>query len=425
MDAAQVLAHLQGLDLLESCDPAGLARLAAKGTQLTYAAGDQVWDEGDTSGAFQMLVEGRIEWSRTVGGQRVVLAIHEPVTYSGAIGALSQVPMTLGARALDDVRMVCFPARAFRALCVEDEELLARVVRLAATVSSANEGALRQRERLASLGTMAAGLAHEIGNPAAAALNATRSLEAVIESLAPEPLVGTTTPLHSDALARADAEEALADALERTGVAEAYALAAALADSGLTADVLERVDPADLPTAVAGTQARALVGDLRESLARIVHLTAVMSDFSHLDQAPDAEVDVLAGVRAAAEVTQARVTLVGDGLPRIAAHPSELNQAWAALLANATAADPGATIEVRAVLDDAHVRVEVVDHGPGMEPGVLARATEPFFTTRDGASGLGLDRARRIVEDRHGGRLELRSRPGVGTTAVVLLPVPV
>ncbi len=183
MGRAYVLDRLREIKLFREVAESLLDEFAREASELRYAAGDELWGEGDAQPYFMVLAEGGIEWWRTMGGERFVLSVHRPPTFSGAITSLTRRPVQVGARAVDDTRIIAFPAAAFRRLCRQDEDLLSRVVALVADVSSGAEAALRQRDRMASVGTLAAGLSHEINNPAAAALRQVDALRAVLGGL--------------------------------------------------------------------------------------------------------------------------------------------------------------------------------------------------------------------------------------------------
>lgn len=415
---ADVLAVLHQLSLLEGVDPDALAVFAAQAEPVTYAAGEDLWPQGMPQGYFQVLCEGQVEWARDLGGDRVVLAQHRAVTYFGAISALSRIPAKVSARALEDCVVLRFPAAAFRALCLADEELLSRMVRLTGEVVSVNEGAMRERDRLASIGTLAAGLAHEINNPAAAALRQVGALrEALGASVVPAPAaVAPAGPL-----GLADREEELAAWLGTAGVADAWSLASVLADAGADVAWCEQVGAEAIPAATAALLARGLLDELDDALGRIVHLVSTMRDYANLDRTPEQDVDVAAGLQAAALIVGIEVALTVDSeVPRIAAYPGELSQLWTELLRNASEAGPGAVeVTVRPSRDGVHV--VLADRGPGIPDANLARVWEPFFSTKPGSTGLGLDLARRVVAG-HRGRILLGEREGGGTVVTVELP---
>ena len=434
MGRAYVLDRLREIRLFHEVPEPLLAEFAGQASELRYAAGEELWGEGDAQPDFHVLVEGGIEWWRTIGGERVVLSVHRPPTFSGAITSLTQRVVQVGGRAIDDTRVISFPGAAFRRLCRQDEDLLARVVALVADVASGNEAMLRQRDRLASVGTLAAGLSHEINNPAAAALRQVAALRGTLGGLL-DGSAGVAAALPGragDPLEAADREEALGAWCEERGIADPWGTAAALAEAGADVAWAERVGPEHLPAVATALAAGGLLDELDDALRRIVSLTATMRDYAHLDQVPEAEVDVTEGVETSLNLLggllEGTSTVVNRAWARttpITAYPGELNEVWTALLRNAVEAAPGGIVEVRGEpLDGGGIRVTIADEGPGVAPELQDRIWDPFFSTKDGASGLGLDLARRTVVGRHHGRIALEPRGDGRPGSVVSVELP-
>jgi len=311
------------------------------------------------------------------------------------------------------------------------------------------ETVARQKEALVALGTLAAGFAHEINNPAAAATRAVDDLAAACEtalgsvewlaSTAMTPAQFTALgalrrevahePAPADLLALADREEDLASWLADRGVARGWVLAETLAASGADVDWCERVagvvgagtlQPA-LEWVTSTLSATSLLAEARESTRRISDLVTAVKSYTQLDRASTQATDVAEGLESTLVVLAHRippgVAVVrdyGPGLPRIEAAAGELNQVWTHLVTNALDAMGGSgTLRVTTRADRHGVVVEVGDTGTGMSPEVQQHAFDPFFTTKGvgEGTGLGLDISRRIVE-RHHGDIGIDSRPG-------------
>jgi signal transduction histidine kinase len=336
-----------------------------------------------------------------------------------------------------------------------------QIFRFAATKMRNIEGYSQQREKLASLGTMAAGLAHELNNPASAAQRAAAHLTEVTDK-AQALLCLLSISLNRDqwrelALASQDATERLAraapiDHIERSDRAENIAnwldarrvpaswnLAPTFVSAGVDVPWLEAL-ATKLPApshadALSWLESRLnlklLLGEVEQSTGRISELVKAMKSYSYMGQASMQEIDVHEGI-------ESTLTMLGHKLknmkvlrefdrsiPRVLAYGSELNQVWTNLIDNAIDAVNGTgKICISTCREDNQLVVEIVDNGAGIPTDVQAHMFEPFFTTKGvgAGTGLGLIISNRIVADRHGGEIEFESKPGE-TRFKVRLPV--
>jgi signal transduction histidine kinase len=364
--------------------------------------------------------------------------LHTAPTYFGAITMLSGGMQSGEARAVEPSRVIFIDAESFFELLRSEPAFAREVFSRYAPVVQRLEALRSQQEKLVALGGLAAGLAHELNNPAAAVRRSAAELATALGVLlgGPEPrervraLARTAPPASpdTDPLAFADREEAW---LERVGH-EAWATAAQLAGTG--------ADPAALPDGTTAAEAtwlaaalgaRALAAEIDEAASRISALVAAVKDYTQLDRTPEQDVDVHAGLESTLTMLRHRIAkgdvrLVREydrGAARVTARASELNQVWTNLIVNALdALDGSGTLTVRTRGDGDAVHVEVADDGPGVPEELRTRIFEPFFTTKDvGAGmGIGLDLSFRIVLA-HGGALRLRDdRPGETVFAVRL-----
>jgi signal transduction histidine kinase len=326
------------------------------------------------------------------------------------------------------------------------------------------ESTVRQRDALVTLGTLAAGLAHEINNPAAAASRTVDDLgqccDALLEALtrlahdeitaaqfsALDDLRRTTVPpVAVDALTLSDRESDLALWLEGHGVPDAWGIAGSLVAGGVDVAWCERAQAAlgdgamapGLAWVSATMASKTLLSELKDAVQRISELVAAVRSYSQMDRASAQRIDVRDGLESTLTMLghklKGGISVVREyaDLPQIDAYAGELNQVWTNLIDNAVDAMAGqGTLTLRTRAEGEWVIVEIADTGPGMPPEVVARAFEPFFTTKDvgKGTGLGLDIARRIVVERHGGLIDIDSpahegADGKGTVMRVSLPL--
>ncbi len=325
------------------------------------------------------------------------------------------------------------------------------------------EVTVRQNEKLATLGRLSAGLAHELNNPTAAVQRAAGQLSdawrrgraeavlagvglddgerAVVEEYLRRLTDSLVHPPRLDPLERSDREEALAGALEGLEVSDPWEHAPRLASQGMTPDDVDRLRARLRPEVLVGTlvalassyEEASLLQTLEEGAARIVGLVGALRTYSNLDRAPLQSTDLHAGLDSTLAVLRGRLhdgivvhrRYAGD-LPRVEGYPGQLNQVWTNVLDNAIdAVDDHGTIEVVTRRDGPdRVVVEVTDDGPGIPDDLLPHVFDPFVTTKPPGqgTGLGLNIAHGIVVGRHGGELTVTSEPG-RTTFTVRLPV--
>lgn len=452
--------ELRGLNLFAGLTDEQLDDLASDGEFAPFAEGDVLFTEAEPALHWWVLIDGSIDLLRHVGREDTVVArMDMPGRWAGGFRAWDEGGSYLATgRGAERGTVFRLPAEALRDRFAQWFPFGAHLIGGVYHTARSIESTARQRSALITLGTLAAGLAHELNNPAAAAARAAAALEtasrSVLDALGwlsgndiSASQFGSLDALRSglqpvptlDALDRADREDALLDWLRGRGIGSAWQLAnrlaAAGADPSFCAQVEAVLPGADLEPGlhwVASTaEVRQLLGEVRESTHRISELVSAMRSYSQLDRASRQRLRVTEGLDSTLVMLGHKLGDVvversyAADLPEIEGYPGELNQVWTNLIDNALdSMDGQGTLRVIAAADDRQVRVVVGDTGPGMPAEVAARAFEAFFTTKDvgRGTGLGLDIARRIVVERHGGTIEIASVPG-DTTVTVRLPL--
>lgn len=346
-------------------------------------------------------------------------------------------------------RVLRVPAEVLRDLTDAWFSLGGHLIRGVFSTVRSVESTMRQREALVRLGILSAGLAHELNNPAAAAGRAAHALDAACQTLlsslnrlaqdditaaqlrALDELRREIRPrsVAVDALAMADQEDVLSTWLADQDVEREWVIGPALAAAGVDVAWCERAAEVlggaalgpGLEWVATTFSVTTLVDEVKESTRRVSDLVATVRSYSQMDRASMQRTDVTEGLESTLAMLGHKlrdgVTVVRDyaELPRIDAYAGELNQVWTNLIDNAVdAMDGRGTLRVTARVEEDMIVVEIGDTGPGIAPDVAARAFEAFYTTKDvgKGTGLGLDIARRIVEERHAGTISIDSRPG-------------
>jgi signal transduction histidine kinase len=462
-------AELKTLFLFEALSDDQLAWLCRQGSVQEYAAGTTVLVEGDPAEAFFVLLSGTMTLSRRVQQDDVELVrTDQRGVYMGATQAYlrdADVPRTYTAtgRAISDCTFFVLPAADFGTMIREWFPMAIHLLEGLFLGMRNSQALVGERERLTALGSLAAGLMHELNNPAAAAVRATAALRQRVAGMRhklgmlaggriPPAQMQALVELQERVIERAakapkltaieasDREDELSDWLDGHGTAGGWDLAPVMAQGGIDLECLENiadsVDPGLLDQALHwlgyALETEQLMSDIEDASARISSLVFAAKQYSQLDRASHQWVDVHDGLDSTLVMLSHKigpeVSVVKEydrTLPQIPAHPGELNQVWTNLIDNAVQAmDYRGTLTVRTSRDHERVLVEICDTGPGVPAELRRRVFEPFFTTKPvgEGTGLGLDISYRIVVNRHRGDIGFTSEPG-DTRFQVRLPV--
>ena len=461
--------ELRELFLFEKLDDAQLAWLAERGGIADYQAGETIYRAGEPAEQLFVLLEGTLSMLMRAGGTEIeVNRTDHRGAYAGAFMAFLDLPMGRSyagsLRAVTDCRFWVLPAADFGQAVREWFPMATHMLEGLAIQGMGSQQTVSTRERLVALGTVTAGLTHELNNPATAAARATASLRERLAGLWDElaglagagvtagqlaalaDLVGEAAGAERPPLSpleAADREDELGGWLDAHGVEEAWELTPPLVAAGVDAAWLERVAaavPAPAPPRAVGLaattcEAGSLLEEVSEAARRISALIGAAKQYSQMDRSPLQQVDVHDGLESTLTMLKHKletgIEVVRDydrSLPKLPAYAGELNQVWTNLIDNAVDAMEGmdgrGRLTVRTARDGDRVLVEIGDNGPGVPEAAAAHLFEPFYTTKPvgQGTGLGLDICWRIVVQRHHGDLRFSSSPG-DTRFQVLLPL--
>jgi signal transduction histidine kinase len=427
--------------------------------ELPLKADQTYFRQGDPADAMFVLLEGQFQVRGELGGQPIVLSA-KPGDIGGVLPFSRMKQFTVNGRALTDGRILRFPTSKFQELVQRMPELARRLVALMSDRIREATRFEQQRDRLAGLGKLSAGLAHELNNPASAAKRATSQLREVLHrikeashelgrrDLTPpqkaevEKLEGSITFRTGpppDALTVADLEDKIDSLLRSHGQNDLWQLAADLARRNVQPQMLESLfaalDPdaarAALIRIAASVEIANLLNEIESSTSRISDLVRAIKEYTYMDQAPVQNVDIVKSLETTLTIMHHKLkrgVVVQRNYQKIPllvnSFGSELNQVWTNLIDNAIDAMGGrGELRVRTCREDSSVLVEIGDNGPGISKEIQSRIFEPFFTTKrvGEGTGLGLDTVQRIVK-KHQGNIQVTSKPG-DTRFQVWLPL--
>ena len=456
---------LRKIPLFADLSEDDLSRLCDMVERVRLSAGQQLFAEGDRGDRAYVIESGELEVVKTSGSRPVLLAVRKPGEVIGEIALLEDTPRTATLRARSDAELLAIDQEQFDRL-IEHSPSAARV--LFSTVLARYRNmtvTLRQSEKMAQLGTLTAGVAHELNNPAAAVKRGAGQLEEALAafgaaqsaaarlSLSPpqQALVDAAAAAaraiagkpaaYLDPLARSDLEYDLESWLDEHDVPDAWELAPTLVNLGydtaglasLAGQLAADQTPAVIRWLGAVYTVYNLLAEVSQGAGRISEIVKSLKSYAYLDQAPVQAVAIHEGLDNTLVMLRHKlggIKVVRDyapDLPPIQGYGSELNQVWTNLLDNAADAlenTPSPEITLKTAWRDGWVTVEIQDNGPGIPPEIQGRVFDAFFTTKPPGkgTGMGLDISYNIVANKHRGNISAVSRAGF-TCFQVTLPV--
>jgi signal transduction histidine kinase len=456
--AEEILAELVKIPVFQDQPSEELLWFISVSEERRAAPGEIIMREGDSADYMLVMLEGQMR-ARAEHGPAdgpVFTVTTGDVTGMLPFSRLKVISVT--GRAVVPSHFLGFPVTQFIELFRRLPELVRRLVGLLTDRVRSVTRTEQQHEKLAALGKLSAGLAHELNNPSAAARRSAAALRDCLARLREaarttdigpedcgllaereEEIRATLKPAQfKDEFARVEREEAIQAWLEAHNVEDAWKLSPSLADAGLT--------DAHLATfaAVAGAsvgpeltrfatllEMERIAEELEHSSARISDLIKAIKEYSYMDQGPMQEVDIERGLETTLTIMNHKlkrgITVVRDyapNLPKVMASGSELNQVWTNLIDNAAdAMKESGKLTIRTLRENDFVLVEIADNGAGIPSEALSRIFDPFFTTKGvgEGTGLGLDVVNRIIKN-IGGQISVTSIPG-DTRFQVRIPI--
>jgi signal transduction histidine kinase len=421
----------------------------SQGEELHLKAGDYYTRQGDPADAMFVILDGQLQVRGEIGGETIIFDL-KPGDVTGILPFSRMKQFTVSGRALTDARALKFPAAHFPELVQKMPELAQRLVGLMSDRIRETTRIEQQRDRLAALGKLSAGLAHELNNPASAAKRAasrlrqtlkrikdashelgrreiTSAQRSQLESFETSLLQNEDPP--PDALTLSDLEEQLDTSMRAHGLNDMWQLASDLARKNTKPEVLESLFAtlgddtarAALVRIAASLEIWSMLAEIESSTSRISDLVLAIKEYTYMDQAPVQNVDIVKSLETTLTILNHKLKH-GVEVKRdyqkiplmVNSFGSELNQVWTNLIDNAIGAMNGnGELRVRTFREDTCVVVEIGDNGPGIPPDIEPHIFEPFFTTKGvgQGTGLGLDTVQRIVR-KHRGNIQVDSQPG-------------
>ncbi len=425
--------------------------------------GEQLFAEGDAGDRAYIVKEGQLEILKTSGGREVLLAVLESGEIIGEMSLMEDQPRTASVRARTPSHLLAIAPEQLDHLFDTSPSAARAMLRTVAARWRSTDSMLRQSEKMAQLGTLSAGMAHELNNPAAAAQRGAAQLKSAVDAMQQAQLAfidlnlvgsqldrlralyevaqsGASNPADLDTLARSDGEYEIESWLEAHHIEDAWQYSPGLLNMGFDPHRLDALWAEFAPEQFAALlgwlnaahTVHSLIEEIGQGAGRISEIVKALKLYVYLDQAPMQTVDVHEGLDNTLVLLRGKLKgginvrrEYAENLPLIEAYGSELNQVWTNIIDNAVAAMEGqGELTIRTRQEDDAVVVEIEDNGPGIPEEIQGKIYDPFFTTKPPGqgTGLGLNITYNIVVNKHRGEIGVTSQPG-RTVFTVRLPL--
>lgn len=455
---------LRSVALFSELSDQDLSRICKDVAEIDLEAGELLFEEGAHGDRAYVIQSGELEIYKQSSRREILLANRGPGEIIGEIALFEDTRRTASVRAAEPTHLIVISREQLDELVKTSRHAAETLFYTVLNRMKNIQSQLRQSEKMAQLGTLTAGVTHELNNPAAAVRRGSSQLEQLFHDLqqiqaqvneitfdeqqeaAYNQLTSwieeqATNPPEMDALLRSDIQDELETTLEALAIADPWSVSPDLVDMGISSDRLrtglEPFDPAQRETLLrwflTTSSIQRLLYEIHAGAERISNIVGAMKSYVYLDQAPSQEVDLHKGIDDTLVIMSSKIRDKPDlsihkeydpDLPTIYGYGSELNQVWTNLLDNAIdAVEPGGTITIRTGAEKDDVVVEIIDDGKGIPAEIQDRVFDAFFTTKPPGegTGLGLDISFNIVTFKHKGEISFTSEPG-HTCFTVRLP---
>jgi signal transduction histidine kinase len=440
-----------------------LKQLCRSIEEVNLFKGETLFEEGTPGDQAFVIRDGEIEIIKKSRGREVLLATRKSGEVFGEMALFESAPRMASARAGTNSLLYVVGKEQFDHLISTSISAANAMFYTILARYRATEALLRQSEKMAELGKLTAGVAHELNNPASAVKRSATLLDNSVkryddmlrklfgQKLSPKQqdiITGltdrvreqATQPPELDSLVRSDREEELENWLDRQGVDNAWELAVCLVDVNIEPQELTELSENFEQTLMsdvldwlsANYTLYNLKSEIRQGAGQISEIVAALKSYSYMDRAPIQTIDIHEGLDNTLLILRNKLKTgmsvrkeYAENLPKIEAYASELNQVWTNIIDNAIDAQDGnGEIIIRTRMENDDIVVEIEDRGPGIPPEILPRIFDPFFTTKPPGqgTGLGLDISYNIIVQKHKGDIKVDSEPGK-TVFQIRLPV--